>query len=151
MCQSCTWDGSSLVDGPAIITLRSQLTIYVDVENLSADINLNANVAQLVKINAGVQVGITKVNITIADVDAELDLIVRLGNLVEIVSRVFESLDLNPLLINTINGVTGLLDDIVGEVDGLLGSITQGGKTLSFVCSIVLGVAMNSLTVILDR
>jgi hypothetical protein len=104
-----------------------------DVENLSADINLAANVAQLVQINAGVQIGITKVNITIADVDAELDLIVRLGNLVEIVNRVFESLDLNPLLINTINGVTGLLDEVVGEVDGLLGSITQGGKTLSFV------------------
>ncbi|KAK5168887.1 uncharacterized protein LTR77_006196 [Saxophila tyrrhenica] len=107
--------------------------IELDVENLSADINLNANVAQLVKINAGVQLGISKVNITIADVDAELDLIVRLGNLVEIVGRVFESLDLNPLLINTINGVTGLLDDVIGEVDGLLGSITQGGKTLSFL------------------
>jgi hypothetical protein len=78
-------------------------------------------------------VGITKVNITIADVDAELDLIVRLGNLVEIVNRVFETLDLNPLLINTINGVTDLLDTVIGEVDGLLGSITQGGKTLSFV------------------
>jgi len=80
-----------------------------------------------------VQVGISKVNITIADVDAELDLIVRLGNLVEIVGRVFESLDLNPLLINTINGVTDLLDTVIGSVDGLLGSITQGGKTLSFV------------------
>ena len=95
--------------------------------------NLNANVAQLVQINAGVQVGITKVNLTIADVDAELDLIVRLGNLVQIVNRVFESLDLNPLLINTLNNVTSVLDEVVGEVDGLLGSITQGGTTLKFV------------------
>lgn len=102
-------------------------------EDLAADINLNANVAGLVKVNAGVQVGISKVNITIADVDAELELVVRLGNLVEIVGRVFESLDLNPLLINVVNGVTGLLDDVVGAVDGLLGSITQGGKTLNFV------------------
>lgn len=102
-------------------------------ENLAADINLNANVAGLVKVNAGVQVGISKVNITIADVDAELELVVRLGNLVEIVGRVFESLDLNPLLVNVINGVTDLLDDVVGVVDGLLGSITQGGKTLNFV------------------
>lgn len=102
-------------------------------DDLQADINLNANVAQLVTINAGVKVGIQKVNLTIADVDAELDLIVRLGNLVEIVSRVFESLDLNPLLLNTVGNVTDLLDDIVGEVDGLLGSITQGGNTLKFV------------------
>lgn len=44
-----------------------------------ADINLNANVAQLVQINAGVQISITKVNLTITDVDAQLELIVRLG------------------------------------------------------------------------
>ena len=105
-------------------------------ENLQADINLNANVAQLVRINAGVQLSIAKVNLTIADVDAELDLIVRLGNLVEIVNRVFESLDLNPLLINTLGNVTDALDDVIGEVDGLLGSITQGGTTLKFVSSL---------------
>ncbi|KXL47834.1 hypothetical protein M433DRAFT_45966, partial [Acidomyces richmondensis BFW] len=107
--------------------------IELDVDNLNADINLNANVAQLVSINAGVQVGITKVNLTIADVDAELELIVRLGNLVEIVNRVFQSLDLNPLLIDTLNNVTNLVDDVVGEVDGLLGSITQGGTTVKFI------------------
>lgn len=103
------------------------------VEDLQADINLNAKVANLVQLNAGVQVGIKKVNITIADVEAELELVVRLGNLVDIVNRVFESLDLNPLLINTLNNVTNILDDVVGAVDGLLGSITQGGRTLSFV------------------
>lgn len=52
-------------------------------------------------------------------------------------SRVFESLDLNPLLINTINNVTSLvgevIGDVVGAVDGLLGSITQGGSTLNFL------------------
>lgn len=98
---------------------------------------MNANVAQLVTINAGVQVGISKVNLTIVDVDAQLELIVRLGHLVDIVQRVFQSLDLNPLLINTLNNVTsladGVINDVVGEVDGLLGSITQGGTTLSFI------------------
>ena len=53
-----------------------------------------------------------------------------------IVQRVFESLDLNPLLINTLNNVTSLVNDVVGEVDGLLGSITQGGTTLSFLVSV---------------
>ena len=107
--------------------------IELDVENLQADLNLNAKVAKLVTINAGVSVSVQKVNITIADVDAELELIVRLGHLVDIVNRTFESLDLNPLLINTLNNVTGLLDDVVGAVDGLLGSVTQGGTTLSFL------------------
>lgn len=52
-------------------------------------------------------------------------------------NRVFESLDINPSLINTLNNVTsdvtGLLDEVVGEVDGLLGSITQGGNNVRFV------------------
>lgn len=107
--------------------------IELDVENLKADINLNANVASLVSINAGVAVSIQKVNLTIVDVQAELELIVRLGHLVEIVNRVFQSLDLNPLLLNAINNVTSLLEPVVGAVDGLLGSITQGGNKLSFL------------------
>jgi hypothetical protein len=107
--------------------------IELDVDNLSADINLNANVAQIVSINAGVQVSIQKVNLTIADVDAELEVIVRLGHLVDIVNRVFSSIDLNPLLITAINNVTSVLGDVVGAVEGLLGSVTQNGNTLSFV------------------
>ncbi|KAF2714225.1 hypothetical protein K504DRAFT_462653 [Pleomassaria siparia CBS 279.74] len=107
--------------------------IELTVENLQADINLNAKVAGLVTVNAGVQVSVEKINITISDVDVELELIVRLGHLVDIVERVFESLDLNPLLLGLINNVTNLIGDVVGAVDGLLGSITQGGTTLNFL------------------
>ena len=107
--------------------------IELDVEELKADINLNAQVASLVSINAGVQLSIQEVNITIADVEAKLDLVVRLGHLVDIVNRVFESLDLNPLLLSTIGNVTNLLEPIVGAVDGLLGSVTNGGTTLNFL------------------
>lgn len=56
------------------------LASRLDVDNLSAEINLSAEVASIVTINAGVQVGIEKVNITISDVEAELELIIRLGN-----------------------------------------------------------------------
>jgi hypothetical protein len=107
--------------------------IELDVDNLSADINLNANVASLVNINAGVQLSIQTVNLTISDVDAQLELIVRLGHLVDIVNRVFSSLDLNPLLITAINNVTSVLGEVVGAVEGLLGTVTNGGKTLSFL------------------
>jgi len=128
---------SAVTSGPPDVYLNvPQLSvgrIELDVDNLAADINLNAAVAGLVSINAGVQVSIQKVNLTIVDVDAELELIVRLGNLVEIVSRVFQSLDLNPLLITALNDVTSLADAVVGAVDSLLGSITQGGTTLSFI------------------
>jgi hypothetical protein len=108
--------------------------IELDVDNLQADINLNANVASLVSINAGVAVSIQTVNLTIVDVEAQLELIVRLGHLVDIVNRVFQSLDLNPSLITAaLNNVSNVLQPIVGAVDGLLGSVTQGGTTLSFI------------------
>ncbi|KAL1800863.1 hypothetical protein ACET3X_001205 [Alternaria dauci] len=107
--------------------------IELGVDRLQADLNLNAKVAGLVQINAGVQVSVEKVNITIADVDVDLELVVRLGNLVSIVERVFDSLDLNPLLIGLIGNVTNLVGEVIGAVDGLLGSITQNGKTLNFL------------------
>lgn len=78
-------------------------------ENLSADINLNAQVANLVTINAGVAVSVQKINITIADVEVKLKLIVRLGHLVDIVDRVFKSLDLNPLLVDVLRDVTSIV------------------------------------------
>jgi hypothetical protein len=99
--------------------------IELIVEKLQADLNLNAKVAGLVQVNAGVQVGIQKVNITIADVDVNLELVVRLGNLVEIVGRVFDSLDLNPLLIGLIGNVTNLVGEVIGAVDGLVSSLIE--------------------------
>lgn len=108
--------------------------IDLAVDNLQANINLNAQVANLVTINAGVAVSIQNINLTIVDVQAELELIVRLNHLVDIVARVFQSLDLNPSLISSVLGnVTSALAPIVGAVDGLLGSVTQGGSTLSFL------------------
>lgn len=65
------------LDVPELHVGRIELTV----EDLQADINLNAKVANLVQVNAGVQVGIKKVNITIAEVDAQLELVVRLGML----------------------------------------------------------------------
>lgn len=107
--------------------------IDLDVEHLSANLNLNAQVANLVTLNAGVALSVQKVNITITDVEAQLVLDVRLGHLVDIVNRVFQSLDLNPLLINAVNDVSGIVNNVIGEVDSLLGTVTRGGSTLSFI------------------
>ncbi|EGO58452.1 hypothetical protein NEUTE1DRAFT_82884 [Neurospora tetrasperma FGSC 2508] len=107
--------------------------IELDVNNLRADIALAAEVASLVQLNAGVQVGIDKVNITIADVDANLDLVIRLGNLVKVVNRTLSTLDLNPALINLIDGVVDAVDGVIGAVDGLLGSVVQGDSKVNFL------------------
>ncbi|KAF4549003.1 Hypothetical protein D9617_24g017170 [Elsinoe fawcettii] len=107
--------------------------IELNVDDLRADINLNARVASLVTLNAGVQLSVQNINLTIADVNVELELVVRLGHLVDIVNRVFESVDLNPLIVSIGNATESLVGAIVSEVDGLLGTITQGGTTLSFI------------------
>ncbi|KEY73658.1 hypothetical protein S7711_07705 [Stachybotrys chartarum IBT 7711] len=107
--------------------------IELDVDNLRADINLNADIARLVQLNAGIQLGIERVNITIVDVEAELELVVRLGHLVEIVNRTLASLDLNPALVNLLDSVGDIVEGVIGAVDGLLGSITQGDTTLNFL------------------
>ena len=129
---SCTSFASDPPDVLLNVPNLSVGRIELAVENLQADINLNANIASLVSINAGVALSVQNINLTIVDVQAELDLVVRLGNLVAIVNRVFKSLDLNPGLITSLTNVTGLLDPVVGAVDGELGSITQGGNTLTF-------------------
>lgn len=92
-------------------------------------------------------------NITIADVEAELELIIRLGNckfltlppknrpliltnmppVVDIVNRTLSSLDLNPTLITLLNSVTDVVTEVIGAVDGLLGSIVSGDSTLNFL------------------
>ena len=107
--------------------------IELDVDNLRADLNLNAEIANLVTLNVGVQVAVEKVNITIADVDAQLDLVIRLGNIAKMVNRTLASLDLNPLLINLLNEVGDVVDSVVGAVDGLLGSIIRGDIKLNFL------------------
>ncbi|KAK3399481.1 hypothetical protein B0T20DRAFT_410076 [Sordaria brevicollis] len=108
--------------------------IELDVDNLRAEVNLAAEVASLVTLNAGVQVGIDKVNITIADVDANLDLVIRLGNLVKVVNRTLSTLDLNPALVNLLDGVVDAVDGVIGAVDGLLGSIIgENGNKVNFL------------------
>jgi hypothetical protein len=72
--------------------------------------------------------------VVVESVSADIE---RSGHLVDIVGRVFDSLDLNPLLISTIGNATSLvgnvISDVAGAVGGLLGSITNGGKTLNFL------------------
>jgi hypothetical protein len=130
----------SSTDPPDVLLQVPELhvgRIELVVEKLQADLNLNAKVAGLVTVNAGVQVSVEKVNITIADVDVNLELVVRLGNLVSIVERVFDSLDLNPLLIGLIGNVTNLVGEVIGAVDGLVSRVFSYQPTITLTaCSL---------------
>lgn len=53
--------------------------------------------------------------------------------MVSIVNRTLSSLDLNPSLISLLNSVTDVVTEVVGAVDGLLGSVVSGGTTQNFI------------------
>lgn len=49
-------------------------------ENVQAQVNLAAEIASIVTINAGIQAGVSNVNFTVADVSAEFEIAVHLDS-----------------------------------------------------------------------
>ena len=70
--------------------------IKLNVDNLDAKVALRADLANLVKIDIGVQVGIAKVDLDIKGVEAQAILKVRLKQVYAILSRALETIDKNP-------------------------------------------------------
>jgi len=102
-----------------------ELTIEVD--NLRADIALDARLANLLKLTAGANVGIDNVKIQLKGVEAQATLIVRLDNVRAIIERTLQTLDNNPQIVtqllstvdNTVNTVGGVANNalpVVGNV-----------------------------------
>lgn len=115
--------------------------ITLEVDNVDAKLNLDARVANLVRLSAGADVNIGNVKLTIKGVSAQASLIVRLDNVRAIVERTLTTIEKNPEIIetlgNTINQTVdttgGVLNNtlqttgnVVGQTVGALGDLTQG-------------------------
>jgi hypothetical protein len=96
--------------------------INIEVQNLTAKINLDAQVLQLLSFNAGVDLSIGKVQLLIQNVTARVFLEARLANLVLMIGDVLDSIDLNPVLAELGNG----LGTIINETGELIGGLTEG-------------------------
>ena len=92
--------------------------IDVDVKNLTAKINLAAEVLQLLQFNAGVDVSIDRVKLLIQNVTAKVVLEARLENLVLMIDNVLSSLDLNPVLATLGQDVGSIANATVGGLTG---------------------------------
>jgi len=95
--------------------------INIEVQNLTAKINLDAQVLQLLSFNAGVDLSISKVQLLIQNVTAKVLLEARLANLVLMINDTLSSIDLNPILATLGNGIGTILDgagDLIGDVVG---------------------------------
>jgi hypothetical protein len=94
--------------------------INIEVDNLTAKINLDLQVLELLQFNAGVDLSIDKVQLLIQNVSAKVLLEARLENLVGMVDNVLESLDLNPIIATLGQGVSDIVNSTTDAVGGLL-------------------------------
>ncbi|GAB7342739.1 hypothetical protein MBLNU457_g0886t1 [Dothideomycetes sp. NU457] len=103
--------------------------IDIEVDNLSAKINLDLEILQLLQFNAGVDLSVDNVNLLIQDVKAKVLLEARLENLVNMVDDVLSSLDLNPILATLGDGVSSIVNETANAAGGLLNSATNSSST----------------------
>src|SRR5688500_11448628 len=80
--------------------------IRLRVKNLDAHVSVNAAVANLVHIQAGADVTIKTVDLTIQGVRAEALLLVDLDNVVQIIDRTMTFIDNNPQVIQQLYSTT---------------------------------------------
>jgi hypothetical protein len=102
--------------------------ITLDVANLEAHVALDARVANLVKLTAGVDASIERVNLTIKGVQATVLLVVRLDNVRAIIDKTLTTLDNNPQLVDRL---LQSVDNTVETVGGVANTALQPGGVIS--------------------
>lgn len=102
--------------------------ITLDVQNLQAHVALDARVANLVKLTAGVDASIDKVNLTIKGVQATALLVVRLDNVREIIDKTLTTLENNPQIVDRL---LSTVDNTVNTVGNVANTALQPGGVIS--------------------
>ncbi|KAL0472773.1 hypothetical protein QR685DRAFT_153951 [Neurospora intermedia] len=95
--------------------------IDIEVDNITAKVNLDAKVLSLLHFSAGVDASIDRVKLRIENVSAKVELEARLENVVAMVDDVLRSIDLNPIIATLGQGVGKIVDgvgDVVGGGEG---------------------------------
>jgi len=107
---------STLVPEPDVYLNASVYVGEIDltVDNITAKINLDAQVLSLLKFNAGVNAHIDRVFLQIQNVSARVTLEARLGNLVLMINDILDSVDLNPVLATLGQDVTSIVNTTIG-------------------------------------
>jgi hypothetical protein len=114
--------------------------VFLKVDSLTAKLNLNAAISNLVRVTAGADVLVGNVDLTIQDARARVLLLIDLDNVVHIVDHTLTFIDNHPEIVaqlgstlNNVGGaVGGVAGEVVGAVRGLLMSTTRlaNGNTL---------------------
>jgi hypothetical protein len=90
-------------------------SIHLEVDDLNAHVALKAQVLDLVKLNAGVDVHLGKLRIDVQGVEAQALLKVRLDRVAAIVDRVLTTVDRNPELVKSLGRTTEQIGEGTGR------------------------------------
>jgi hypothetical protein len=97
--------------------------IFLKVDSVTAKLNLNARVANLVRVDAGADVLIGNVDLTIQGVRAQALLLVDLDDVYYIVDNTLTFLDNHPEIVQQLGST---LQNTVGAVGGLVNRLLMG-------------------------
>lgn len=126
----------STTDPPPDVELNATVSvgeIDIVVSNLTAKVNLEVQVLQLLQFNAGVDASIDRVSLTIKNVTAQVQLEARLTNLVTMINDVLDSVDLNPALATLGQAVNSTLNSTASA----LGGSTLSARSINLVDNIL--------------
>jgi hypothetical protein len=126
--------------------------ITLEVNNLTANVALDAQLANILKLTAGADVRIDQVKLDIKGVRAQATLIVRLDNVRAIIERTLQTLDNNPQIVtqltgtlnNAVSATGGVLNNTVNTVGNLTSGLLRSGAVLDLARS---GLSVVSQTV----
>jgi hypothetical protein len=90
--------------------------ILIEVDNITAKVNLDAQVLNLLHFSAGVDASIDRVRLQILNVSAEVELEARLENVVMMISDVLHSIDLNPIIATLGKDVNSIVNNVTGTL-----------------------------------
>src|SRR5690348_3096040 len=100
-------------------------SIHLEVDDLDAHVALKAKVLNLVKLNVGLDVHLSRVKLDIKGVEAELVLKARLDHVAAIVDRLMTSLDRNPELVKGLSKAVSQVGEGAGEAVGKTGDAAK--------------------------
>jgi YD repeat-containing protein len=113
--------------------------IFLKVDSVTAHLALNAQVANLLRVNAGADVLIGNVDLTIQGVRAQALLLVDLDDVVHAVDQTLTFVDNHP---EVVNQLTSTVANVGGTVGGLVGGLVN---------SLLLGTTRNAAGQVVQR
>jgi hypothetical protein len=113
-------------------------SITLEVQGLEAHVSLDAQLANILKLNAGADVHLESVKLDIKGVQAQAALVVRLDNVRAIIERTLQTLDNNPQIVtqllstvdNAVDVTGGVVNNTVNTVGDLTGTLLRTGQLL---------------------